>query len=319
MTRPFRLKAPQPLEFDEQKALFQWAEVARIQALRADGSDRSKALRALVLPARPASMLVYGEKAEKGCPHPIQDKDVPELLPAFPRVSIETARRIISGESPVQISGGILTRKEAHAWMFGGGQGSPIQFLTKGLNLGGFVPRDESVARWLLHVQKRGAWSALTAVVRHPDGRQMRRLDVIDEITPADLDRGMSTGVERAFDNAANRLMRVDSSDHTTISRLPGWWPRLPRFASLLTTPAALAVEGRVMRHCVGGYADPVRRGQCWIVSIVSRHGRSTVELRDDGSVTQHKGVNNDNPPHRHQSLIRAWRNRFNYISRKAA
>lgn len=32
MTRPFRLKAPQPLEFDEQKALFQWAEVASRQA-----------------------------------------------------------------------------------------------------------------------------------------------------------------------------------------------------------------------------------------------------------------------------------------------
>lgn len=302
-----------------------WPEVARVSKLRADDSATSKAFRALALVSpRAAWRQVYGRLAYASEAHPVQDEAVPDLLPAFPLVSLETASRIIAGESPVSISEHALTRKEAHAWLVAGGRMSPVQWIVRDCPNLIFVPRSIEVARWLAHVHARGAWSALTAVVRHPDGRQMRRLDVIDEITAQDLDRGISTGVERAFERAGERLSKIDSGDHSTICRYPARWPSLPRCASLLTSPAALAAEGRVMGHCVGGYAHQVRAGQCYIISVVSRHGRSTVEVRPDGYISQHKGVKNDYPPARHTRLINAWAGRLaiamnDFMPRKAA
>ena len=236
---------------------------------------------------------------------------MPALLPSFPLVSREIASRILGGESPVTISGGELNRKEAHQWGLDGARETPASWLVRDLPLEGFQPRNSAVARWLVHVHQRGAWSTLIAAVRHPDGRQMRRLDVIDEITPEDLNRGVTTGVERAFERAGERLANIDEGDHRTISCWPSFWPRLPRSASLLTSPAALAAEGRVMHHCVGGYARSVEQRQCWIVSIVSQRGRSTVELRPDGSIAQHRGPYNREPHPRHVALMCAWQNRL--------
>jgi len=295
-----------------------WAEVRRIQALRADPTPRALALRALVLPARPAAV-VLGRAGKRGMAHPITNADVVDLCPSYPTVALAIARRITAGESPASISGGLLTRKEAHAWLRDGGPvgerdipASICCFLVRDLPLSGFTPRDPLVARWLAHVHQRGAWSALTRVERHPDGRAMCRMDVIDEITPADLDRGISTGVERAFERAGERLAKIDEGDNTIICRNP--FGRLPRAMAALTTPAALAAEGRALGHCVGGYAQQVRAGQCLIISIASRHGRSTVELRrgHEWTASQHRGRNNGEPPRRHQQLLRAFLARAN-------
>ena len=59
-------------------------------------ADRNRAMRALEMPSRPA-WTVFGQAAEKGADHPIQDRDVPDLPPQFPLVSLEIARRIMAG------------------------------------------------------------------------------------------------------------------------------------------------------------------------------------------------------------------------------
>jgi len=295
-----------------------WAEVRRIQALRVDPSPRAMALRAVALPPRPAAV-VLGRAATKKMTHPIGHPEVIDLCPSYPTVSPDVARRIVDGESPSAISGGVLTRKEAHAWLTLGGPASDadirrsvISFITRELPLKEFAPRDPVVARWLVNVRQRGAWGSLTKIERHPDGRAMCRMDVLDEITPEDLDRGITTGVERAFDNAAQRHSKIREDDAAVICRNP--FGKLPRWMAVLTTPAALAAEGKTLSHCVGGYADQVRKGQCLIVSIASSHGRSTAEIRhgQEWSVAQHKGKRNLDAPKRHQQLLRAFLARVN-------
>lgn len=302
-----------------------WAHVARIQGLRADPSARAKAIRALALPARPAAV-VLGREHSRGMPHPIQDADVPDLCPSYPTVRRDIAVRIVAGESPVALARGTLTRREAHEWLSAGGPvsaadipASVCAWITREVPVDGHLPRDPQVARWLAHVHQRGSWSGMTRVERHPDGHALRRLDMIDEITPEDLDRGISTGVERAFDRAAERLSKVDAEDHRTICRNP--FGRLPRAMAVLTSPAALAAEGKALGHCVGGYSRAVERGQCLILSIASWHGRSTVELRPGAqwTVAQHYGPHNGSAPRRHQQLLRAWLARINTTRARCA
>lgn len=303
-----------------------WAEVARVQALRFDPSPRAHALRAIALPPRPAAVIL-GRDHRRKMPHPISDAAVVDLCPSYPTVRLEIARRIVSGESPASISGGALTRKEAHAWLSAGGPeserdipASVIRWIVRDCPLDGHTPRDLTVARWLAHVHQRGAWSALTKTERHPDGRAVRRLDVVDEITAADLDQGVKTGVIRAFENAGERMAKVDEGDTTVICHNP--FGRLPRPLAVLTTPAALAAEGRALQHCVGGYSEGVRQGQCLILSVASWHGRSTVELRPGAqwAVAQHRGVKNAEPHRRHHALVSAWLNRINRrVNRRAA
>ena len=61
------------------------------------------------------------------------------------------------------------------------------------------------------------------------------------------------------------------------------------------------------MRHCVGGYVGAVERGQCHIVAIATRQGRSTVELTPTLDIAQHRGVGNSQPTPRNEKLLRAW------------
>src|SRR5690606_11067515 len=73
-----------------------------------------------------------------------------------------------------------------------------------------------------------------------------------------------------------------------------GW--HLLRCMRHLATPAALAAEGSEMLHCVAGYDRAVESGQSVILSITVREHRSTVELRPNGEVLQHKGRRNSDP-----------------------
>lgn len=295
-----------------------WVAVAAAQALRADGSPRALVMRALALPANPARAILGDAPAGRGAPHPIRSEHAALIAPGYPRVVLAVAARIASGEPPVSIAGGDLTRREAHEWLAAGGpdaadadsvRASVLRWIVRGLPLEGRTPRDLTVARWLADVQRRGAWAALCRVQRHPDGRVMRYLDVVDEITPDDLDRGIRTGVDRAFEAAAQRLASINAGDTRTICANP--FARLPRGAAILTSPAALAAEGAALQHCVGGYAAQVEAGQCVILSIATMHGRSTVELRPSGAgqweAAQHYGARNTAPHARHAQLLRAW------------
>lgn len=246
-----------------------WAEVARVQAILRGGSVRARA--AMAGMRRACELL--------GC----QDDDLAAALaPAYPALPLPLARRLALGASPAQLADGQLTKKEAHRWASAGAPDVKT-WLAEELDLP--AHRSVRVLRWLEHCKKTGRWAAVererTAhVPGEPHPRQYSLLDILDEIQDEDVLTGRDS-VDAVLQRAAQRLgdawMTAQMADHRILADLPKWAERLPRGVRILRTPAQLATEGREMHHCVGGYQSAVERGQCHILAVRTRQGRSTV------------------------------------------
>jgi PcfJ-like protein len=282
-----------------------WPEVARVEGLLASGGER---IRAALSSVRRAAGILGVEAMEAAV--------AVALLPGYPTVGIEIARRVVLGETLVQISGGVLTKAEAHAWACNGCPADVAAWLAA--REGVPAHRSVRVVRWLAHCRKAGRWASIERVriARTPGQDRVHQftvLSVLDEVQDADIITGRDSA-EDVLQRSAARLgdawMSEQMADHRLLCDTPTWAATLPRGMRLLRTPAELAAEGRQMRHCVGGYRDAVSSGQCWIIAISTRHGRSTVELTAGMAVAQHRAENNGTPPQRNESLLRAWINR---------
>ena len=288
-----------------------WDAVRRTQEMLRGGSPRA---RAAVAGLRRAAQLLGVEPGEAAV--------AAALAPAYPNLPLPYARRIALGESPVQLSGGALTRREAHEWCVAGAP-AITEWLADHLG----VPRHRSikVIRWLAHCRQSGRWPALERQreVRLPGGemRIWSVIDVLDEIQDEDVytDKdSVDAVIRRAAQRKGEAWLDKAMQDHRILAPLPHWAQKLPRGVRILRTPSQLAREGREMSHCVGGYAQAVERGQCHILAISTRHGRSTVELAPHNlTVVQHRGPNNVSPPRRNEALLRAFLARVNRQERR--
>jgi hypothetical protein len=92
-------------------------------------------------------------------------------------------------------------------------------------------------------------------------------------------------------------------------------------FSELITTKDLMS-EGARMRHCVGGYAETVKRGESMIFHLEAAGEPSTIEISkhtingtaDHLSIGQHKSIWNKEPSHFHKRLARDL---VNYLSMK--
>jgi hypothetical protein len=230
------------------------------------------------------------------------------LCPAYPRAPRELAARLALGERPVDVCRG-LTAREAHEYLASGSRTSPAAWLVRDLRDLTVQIDHVPVARWLLACARDPArWAALATerVERGPDGTSIRGtyLARVDEIAPPDLVRGERTSVREAYAAASRRLYarwcRQAERQHDRLAPPPAWW-RPIRCARPLLSAAELVAEGRTMGHCVGTYADVVRRRHSLILSIAvpSRAGlcRSTAQVDyRSGRVLQHRGQSNRDP-----------------------
>jgi len=234
------------------------------------------------------------------------------LAPEYPDVSLVQARQLREGMSPRAIAASQdadsdLTAAEAHRWLSESPLLPPLQWLSqrllRGLGVRDWTLRSWTVARWLERVlQSQQEREALvrTREFAGPDGARIRVrfADRLDEIQDPDLDRGVRTGVARAFGLAAERVgsgrLEELAQDHRVLTSPPQW--RLGARARLLLTPAELVVEGREMGHCVGCYDYAVSSGRSLILAIRCGRHRSTAELSRNGTVLQHRGRGNADP-----------------------
>jgi len=277
-----------------------WEGVARYaSALRRDGTGRVRA--ALAYRDRESRFgLVVARRFWSLVPETRRCQMSTWLCPSYPGTTTTQAAALALGQSPAQISGGVLTRSEAHRWLSEEPTLEPLEFLT--LRLGVRV-RSIAVAHWLLDVDRRGAWSAMTRqrTAHGPGGvtLQFAYLDRVDEIQDPDLAGGSRTSVDAAFRSAAQRAgeswLRAARGDHRVLAGLPAGW-RLYPCMRLLNTPSMLAKEGEQMGHCVGGYRDAVERGQSVIIALNVAGNRSTAELSPTGRVLQHRAFRNGEP-----------------------
>lgn len=234
--------------------------------------------------------------------------------PGYPHVGESAAAKLCTGVTPVQLSGGELTRAEAHEWLStfaapieGGGLTHPLGYLMQKYadELPDFSFRSVAQLRWVLAVRRRGAWEEVTRerVERHPHEGEYRYriLDHLDEIQDEDLVEGPRTSVRRAFERAAQRrsaeAMAQMARMHQPVAPAPEAYIS-GLFARWLLSPAELEQEGREMRHCVAGYVTSVAKQQVAILAINVFGARSTVEVRlSDLAILQHRSVGNADAP----------------------
>jgi len=238
------------------------------------------------------------------------------ICPAFPRLPLHAARRIASGESPRELSGGHLTRREAHEWCLAGAPGYGDNLLAGmcswltgiDVNLLSTV-REPSVFQWIMSLHRRGRLESLTRMrTMRVRGRQYtyRYLDRIDELRPDDIVDDPSPDV--AFRRAVDRLSGVSAAAHdwTPYAHIPDWVVS-EGCVEVLYCPALVVAEGRRQHHCAANYARALRDEV--IVSIDYGGARSTalVALDHTLSVRQHYGMANSMVPPGHALRLAEW------------
>lgn len=246
------------------------------------------------------------------------DHLVEALTPNYSRITIGVARRITLGESPVQISGGILTKAEAHLWMSHGAPQDINEWLADQYGLPNH--RSVKVLRWLQHCKTTGRWSAVEREREaHVPGevrpRRYSLLSVVDEVHDVDIVTGKDS-VDAVLQRTAERLgdmwLNKQMGDHRLLVKSPAWVKTLPKGVRFLNTPAQLAQEGKEMGHCVGGYRDAVETGQCYILSIRTNCDRSTAEINTRTlGINQHRSYSNRTVHKRQDQYLKALLNRI--------
>ena len=229
--------------------------------------------------------------------------DAPARLRAacpYPGVPAVVAARLLLGESPAAISRG-LTRAEAHRWLSERPTRPASEWLLEQHDLHDHPAYSVAVARWLIArdadpAQREALWRDREQ--RGPHGERIAGsyIERIDELRDRDLVAGVEETYRRAADRMRRDVERLMTRKGAPLRAPPAWW-RPVRCARLLLSAADLVIEGRVMAHCVAGYAGYVARGESGIVALDVRGHRSTVELSADGrTVRQHKGPCNARP-----------------------
>ncbi len=252
-------------------------------------------------------------------PHYAMDRELWEM--GVGPVSLQDAKDLVLGKKTIGgiVSEGQFTDKVA------------TQFLEEN-NCPGFVDpmgwyarrigvpthRSVKVMDWMSYLQKKGWWSEMIKErVQHVGGEERRftALQLLDEIQDEDIltgKEGVAVVLRRASERNGEAFFQANKEDYRTLRHgLPTWTKKMPKWMKVLNTRSALANEGRDLKHCVGGYISAVETGKSIILSISSRHGRSTVECSDHMVVMQHRGESNGVPPSRHDQLLRAFFNKM--------
>jgi hypothetical protein len=224
------------------------------------------------------------------------------ICDSYPELDKPRQAKIVLGASPVDLSDGVLSRREAHEWCMEGAPPVIPWLLRDTPSLEGKYARSAKIARWLADVHDRGAWGQLTKrrTFHGPAGASITRtfMSILDEIQDADLVEEQATKVEVAFARAAERQARIHEArnkDSGMVLCRANWIP--PRGVRILSTPRDLYTEGQEMSHCVGSYGPAVLNGQSIILSISVNGHRSTAEISPDRkTVFQHLGPSNSEP-----------------------
>ncbi|GIW89651.1 MAG: hypothetical protein KatS3mg109_0083 [Pirellulaceae bacterium] len=266
-----------------------------------------------------AALVTAGIRSEIRSDKP-SDAEISQLVrficPAYPEAELDQARQLVAGRTPMELSGGVLSRKEAHDWLTNYARYSPVEYLERRVSeMVGRPVRHRSVAvlRWVENVCRNDPEPLLRVRRFHTDAlgwREVSVYDILDEVSDRDIPTGRE-GVHRVMEAVAGRMSQeaLDRAMKETqrLAAVAAWSKKLPKGVRLLNTPRELAVEGQEMGHCVAGYADAVARGQCYILSVSTKDGRSTVELSPTLDIIQHRGKDNGRPPRWHKRLIQAW------------
>lgn len=254
---------------------------------------------------------------------PAHPSSIPSIWLSLPWSTKEEI--FVRGRSPIYLSGHILTKKEATEWLssiavnkkFGGEEWKlwkqyPLLWITRYVNLKEYVPRSKLIAEWIAYQDKQNKGIFEKERIQHlPDGREIKFTysSIIDEIQDDDLVAGVKTNVQRAFQKASERNTSsyIEKLRKMAVVFPPFPW-KLDANMTYLDTPQKLADEGCQLSHCVAGYAPMAMKGDCFIVSVKTDQGRSTIEIDKNGEIRQHRANHNSEPPDKNKKIADNWK-----------
>ena len=308
-----------------------WDAVKRTQDLMSGGNAK---VRLALLPDRAVIKEVTGQLPPVGkyIDPMLTNTAIAALVPQFAihrelwdmgvgPISLQNAKDLVLGNKTIGqvLSGGQFTDKIAHQYLMENNTPGYVDAMSwYARRIGVPTHRSVKVMDWMSYLQKKGWWSEMEKVrTQYVGGEEQRftALQLLDEIQEEDIitgKEGVRVVLDRASARSGEEFYLASKDDHRTLRHgLPVWTKKMPRWIRVLNTRSLLATEGRDLKHCVGGYISAVESGKSIILSISSRHGRSTVECNDRMVVMQHRGVSNGVPPSRHDQLLRAFFNKM--------
>jgi len=135
-------------------------------------------------------------------------------------------------------------------------------------------------------------------------------VNLLDEILAEDLVNGMRTDPDIAFAQSQDRIEKSWLADMGENVDLPaGPAPDTKQIVQIKTSNALLE-EGRLMKHCVGGYVKACVRGDSFIYHVCVNDKHSTLEIsKRDGvwRLIQHAATKNVKPANNNIEAVNAW------------
>lgn len=225
------------------------------------------------------------------------------FYPQYGELPWRMVQELSTGTTPVELSEGHLTKKEAHQWLVTGVKAGALEWYLDKYELP--YVREWQVAKWLKYLKTTNRWAAMEKerTQYHPERGEIKfsYVMLLDEIMADDIHTttdSVASVMERLHQRQEDGYTSKFWEDHQPLVDVPKWVSKLPEGVRYLNTPAALVREGKQMEHCVGTYVSVVRNGSCHILSITTPEGRSTVEFNKGvTNVVQHRGKGNLNPP----------------------
>lgn len=161
------------------------------------------------------------------------------------------------------------------------------------------------VFRWFTH-NIRSKYFTKPQEIHGPAGTHdiLTPIKKISQITDADLDNGIKTSVERAFNNAAQRIAKEFDDANTQAEFNYNRIYQDTPYAKVIKNKNALHKEGERMNHCVGSYGQSCLSGRSLIIQLPN----STAEL-DPRTLKQyqHFGKSNTEPPEIDKKYLAEW------------
>lgn len=227
----------------------------------------------------------------------LQEGPTPELTAAM-----------VMGKSPRDLSGGLLTNREAHSWMHQSKHDTARKWLWELISKehpevsNVSVPESNAVITWVRGVLNTPVRKAALLKERTTafggyeiDGSLLNRLD---ELQVCDL----SSSVTQTLEAAVNRAIKEEwQGDDHLIDPLKGF--SHPNVTEITEFPI-LFMEGSSMRHCVAQYAQKIVDGEGRIFSVRTETSRSTAWVSPRGKLLSHMAFANSAPNDECKALL---------------
>ena len=172
---------------------------------------------------------------------------------------------------------------------------------------------------WLARKWSNAAMSK-ERVIHGPGGQTKvyTYLEILDELTSADLVNSINTSPDVAFANSARRIEQIYKSSLGEKVYFPASPFTHNEHITYIDNTEDLRLEGKTMHHCVGGYTRSCvdNMSKIYHVNVDDEHATFEIAYRgvDTWELVQNKGTGNSDPSREVWAIVLDWCEENNII-----